>query len=29
MMLLVGSGLSLISYLVGAAIRHVRSARAS
>ena len=28
-MLLVGSGLSLVSYLVGYAIRHVRSARAS
>lgn len=29
MMLLVGSGLSLVSYLVGLAIRHARSARAS
>ena len=28
-MLLVGSGLSLVFYLVGRAIRHVRSARAS
>ena len=29
MMLLVGTGLSLVCYLVGHAIRHVRSARAS